>query len=101
MSTPRRAKLRTVAADLIVPGDLLWSSATDRPLRVLAAARTPVKANGNLYSEDELADGADVDDALAGDAPTTIAIVLSVQGPAGDIQRLGAYAPRARLQVLR
>ena len=94
-----RRRLRAVAAGTVRPGDRLWSSATMRELVVIAATRVRVKADGNLYDEGELEPADAIADAA--DQATAVAIVLRVLGPGGDFQTLGAYAPHARLQVLR
>lgn len=96
-----RKRLRAVPAELVVPGDILWSSATERPLFVIAASREQVDPEGNLmYREQELGDPAD-DEPRKPPPAKVPAIVFSVRGPAGDIQRLGAYAPATKVQVLR
>lgn len=87
----RARRLRAIRADAIRAGDLLWSVASGRALRVVAAHRELVRADGNLYADPE-------DPA----AERTIAIVLTViDERTRETQRLGAYAPRARLNVLR
>jgi hypothetical protein len=98
----RRGKLRAVPAELVRPGDILWSSATERPLFVIAAVRELVDPCGDLmYHERELGDPAD-DDEPRKPAPAKVpAIIFSVRGPVGDIQRLGAFAPATKVQVLR
>ena len=92
MSRFGRRRLRAVRAADVRPGDTLWSSATERPLRVFARSAIPVDPDGNLY--------ADPEEPGPGE-PAAIAIVLAVLNPDGSTQRLGAFAPRARLQVLR
>ncbi len=62
-----------------------------RELRVVSVHREFVRADGNLY--------ADPDDPSA---ERTEGIVVTVMDePTRATQRLGAYAPRARLQVVR
>jgi hypothetical protein len=97
-----RKRLRAVPAELVVPGDILWSSATERPLFVIAAVRELVDPTGNLmYREQELGDPDDENEPRRPPAAKVPAIIFSVRGPAGDMQRLGAFAPQTRVQVLR
>jgi hypothetical protein len=99
---PKRRRLRAVPAELIVPGDTLWSSATERPLFVIACAREMVDPEANLmHYERDLGDPAEDDEPRKPPATKVPAIIFSVRGPAGDIQRLGAFAPSTRVQVLR
>lgn len=87
----RARRLLAVAAGDVRPGDVLWSDATHRELRVLAAHRELVRADGNLY-----------DDPEEPGVPQTEAVVLTVMDEqTRETQRLGAFAPRARLQVVR
>jgi hypothetical protein len=91
MNGRRPRRLRAVRADEIRPGMVLWSDATARRLLVVAASREQLRADGNLY--------ADPEEPYAG--PTAEAIVLMVMDEKTyETQRLGGYAPRARLQVV-
>lgn len=90
---PRRRRIRSVRVDQLLPGDVLWSDATMRELMVIAVAQLRVRADGNVYDEH------DIDD--EGDEEMTTAYAISVRSRAGDVQRLGAYAPHAKVQVLR
>jgi hypothetical protein len=90
-----------VPAELVVPGDTLWSSATERPLFVIACIREMVDPKANLMGERDLGDPADENEPRKPAAAKVPAIILSVRGPAGDLQRLGAFAPSTRVQVLR
>jgi hypothetical protein len=86
---PRR--LRAVRADEVRAGDVLWSDASNRRLVVVAASREQLRADGNIYADPE----------EPYDGPTAEAIVLLViDEKRGELQRLGGYAPRARLQVV-
>lgn len=84
-------RLAAVPAGEIRVGDVLWSSASMRELRVIASHRELVRADGNLYADPE-------DPSV----PRVEAIVLTVLDErTRETQRLGAFAPRARLQVVR
>lgn len=88
----RRRRLLALPAGEIRPGDLLWSDASKRELRVVAVHRELVRADGNLYADPE-------EPGVA----LTEAVVLAVvdELTKRETQRLGAFAPRARLQVVR
>jgi hypothetical protein len=87
----RARRLLAVRADEVRAGDVLWSSATERELRVVSTHRELVRADGNLYADPE-----------DPSSPQTEAIVVLVMDETTrQTQRLGAYAPRARLQVVR
>lgn len=84
-------RLLAIAAGEVQPGELLWSSATERELRVVSVHRELVRADGNLYADPE-----------EPDVPQTEGIVVLVMDETTrETQRLGAFAPRTRLQVVR
>lgn len=89
---PPGRRLLAVRADEIRVGDLLWSDATMRELRVVAVSHELVRADGNLYADPE-----------DPSAPRTMGVVLVVvdELTRRETQRLGAFAPRARVQVVR
>lgn len=91
MSHARPRRLRTVRADAIRPGMVLWSDASNRRLVVVTAHLERVPADANLYRDPE----------QPYDGPTTEAVVLMVvDEKTHEPQRLGAFGKQAGLQVV-
>lgn len=89
---PRRPGVRFGAtpAALVRVGDVLWSDASMRDLRVIGVERELVRADGNLYADPE----------EPGVELTEGVVLTVIDERSGETQRLGAFAPHARLQTV-
>jgi hypothetical protein len=88
---PQGRRILAVPAGDVRPGDVLYSSELCRDLPVVAVRMESVRADGNIM--------ADPDDP---DVERTLAVVLTVLDNAdAKLYDLGAFAPRARVQVVR
>ncbi len=88
----RARRLLAIAAGDVRPGDVLWSHASMCELRVISTHRELVRADGNLLTDPEDPSGSSRAEAV---------VLVVMDELSRTTQRLGGYAPRARLQVVR